>query len=677
MSQAGKDAAAGLAEVPPKFSLMQSGAEAVRTSFGDMVAGFTAAGVVTNIVTSLGAALADAAKDAQRLPAVSRSFDQLTKSVGETNDAMLMAAKQGTKGLVTDLDLMLATNKAILLGLPVTAKEMGELSETALVLGQAMGSDATTAMNDLITALGRSSPLILDNLGLTVKAGEANEKYAAQLGKSASELTETEQKTAFYNAAMEAAEEKVTELGGAHLTLMDQLARLGVAMKNHATGFFASKNEASVLSSAIGALADNYERLVRAAGSLLTGGLGDFAATAEQISKSIPKVKSPPPIVKPGTDPGVVNLSAGTLTKDIERLEKESEKLGKTIEKKLNPQLLTTTQHMKDWTFHTVRLGMELPKAIENQNAGLQQFLIPSLSQVSMFMTALPGQVTSFNSSVEAAAIAQEQAARRTEEWHEKVIDLGAAFLDLGFQVGGTLGDVLTGIGGMIQGVSIARESVGRLRDGFKLLGSGSILSGLTSIVGGIGGIVQAAQAAVAMIKSLWMGLKMLFGGGEEGVIVNPWRDKFFKQFQDRYGLGPYESLVAAFNDAIAGGLKMDGNQISALIKALYDSKNMKDAEFAAQNILDALAEGGVRWPKLPPLAKGGIAMKPTWRLFGEAGPEAVIPLHRLKDVMGGLHLRDSQVAGKLDRLIGLQELVLREFKMQPTMVAAAVMGRG
>jgi hypothetical protein len=84
-----------------------------------------------------------------------------------------------------------------------------------------------------------------------------------------------------------------------------------------------------------------------------------------------------------------------------------------------------------------------------------------------------------------------------------------------------------------------------------------------------------------------------------------------------------------------------------------------------------------VRWPKRPPLAKGGIAMKPTWRLFGEAGPEAVIPLHRLKDVMGGLNLRESALTGKLDRLIGLQELVLREFKMQPTMVASAVMGRG
>jgi hypothetical protein len=627
---------------------------------------------------SLGAALADAAKDAQRLPAVSRSFDQLTKSVGETNDAMLQAAKQGTKGLVTELDLMLATNKAVLLGLPVTASEMGKLAETATVLGQAMGSDATTAMNDLITALGRSSPLILDNLGLTVKAGEANERYAAQLGKSASELTETEKKTAFYNAAMEAAEAKVTELGGAHLTLMDQVSRLGVLLKDNATHMIANVNNTGALSKAIGALVDEYERysnamkdideaqrrVLESGGKLNPRDVADQIERDRMLPKNLPLPKSP----------GLPDV--GPTSAEIAKLEKESEKLAKTIEKKLNPTLLTTTQHMKDWTFFAAQAGMAMTLSIENQNASLTAYL-PNFSQFDMMMTGLPGKVDNYNSSVEAAAIAQEQAAKRTEQWHERVIGLGSAFLDLGFTVGGVLGDILGGIGATIQGVSIARESVKSLKDGFKLLSGGDVLSGLTSIVGGIAGIVQAAQAAVAMVKSLWMGLKMLFGGGEEGVIVNPWRDKFFQQFQDRYGLGPYESLVAAFNEAIAGGLKMDGNQISALIKRLYDSKTIKDAEFAAQNILDALAEGGVRWPKLPPLAKGGIAMKPTWRLFGEAGPEAVIPLHRLKDVMGGLNLRESALTGKLDRLIGLQELVLREFKMQPTMVASAVMGRG
>lgn len=38
-------------------------------------------------------------------------------------------------------------------------------------------------------------------------------------------------------------------------------------------------------------------------------------------------------------------------------------------------------------------------------------------------------------------------------------------------------------------------------------------------------------------------------------------------------------------------------------------------------------------------MAEGGVALRPTRRLMGEAGPEAVIPLHRLGDIgrrMGG-----------------------------------------
>jgi hypothetical protein len=35
-------------------------------------------------------------------------------------------------------------------------------------------------------------------------------------------------------------------------------------------------------------------------------------------------------------------------------------------------------------------------------------------------------------------------------------------------------------------------------------------------------------------------------------------------------------------------------------------------------------------------LAEGGVATRPVRRLIGERGREAVIPLHRLKDMMGG-----------------------------------------
>jgi hypothetical protein len=130
--------------------------------------GVTAAAGVAKLTAELGHFIAQG----QKLSAVERSFERLTSSIGQSGEAMRGALREGTRGLVSDLDLLQSANKAILLGLPVTSDEMRDLAKTATALGKAMGQDATKSLDDLITALGRSSPLILDNLGLRSRSGK-------------------------------------------------------------------------------------------------------------------------------------------------------------------------------------------------------------------------------------------------------------------------------------------------------------------------------------------------------------------------------------------------------------------------------------------------------------------------------------------------------------------------
>lgn len=261
MSDAGRHAADGLGKVNPVMSAMKTSLGEVTSSLGKMVAGFSIASGITTVIQGLASSIAQTAADGAKLSGVSQSFDQLTKSVGESGAAMLDATRKGSQGLIKDLDLIQASNKAILLGLPVTASEMGKLAQTATVLGRAMGQDATQSMDDLITALGRSSPMILDNLGLTVKLGEANETYAKQLGKSVDAMTEAEKKTAFYNAAMEAAEAKAEALGKTNLTVSEQVSRLGTALQNIAINAAAAANESGGLSGILGTVADAAARV--------------------------------------------------------------------------------------------------------------------------------------------------------------------------------------------------------------------------------------------------------------------------------------------------------------------------------------------------------------------------------------------------------------------------------
>ena len=159
---------------------------------------------------------------------IAGSFESLTAAAGLTGETLLTTVRDAVKGTVSDMDIMAASNKALLLGLPVTNEQMGTMAESAVALGQAMGQGANKSLDDLITALGRSSPLILDNLGLTVKVGEANEAYAVKLGKSAKELTDAEKKQAFFNAAMDAAKTKTAELGG----IQETAAGKALALRN-------------------------------------------------------------------------------------------------------------------------------------------------------------------------------------------------------------------------------------------------------------------------------------------------------------------------------------------------------------------------------------------------------------------------------------------------------------
>jgi hypothetical protein len=221
-----------LTPVAPQLGLMNQGVTALKSNFSQMFGVMALANVASNAVLALVGNVGSLIAQGAKMRGLEQSFERLTAGIGETGEAMLEITRDATQGLVTDLSLVQSTNKAILLGLPITRQEMGELAKTATVLGRAMGQDATKSLDDLITALGRSSPLILDNLGLTVKVGEANETYARSLGKSVEQLTEAEKKTAFYNAAMDVARLRTQELGDVTDGTASAIGRLGVAWDN-------------------------------------------------------------------------------------------------------------------------------------------------------------------------------------------------------------------------------------------------------------------------------------------------------------------------------------------------------------------------------------------------------------------------------------------------------------
>jgi hypothetical protein len=171
------------------------------------------------------------------------AFQNLAGSIIETRadgvrvqqmfEETLEAGRKGMQGLVTDFDLMQAANRGVLLGLPLTSKNFETLTRGALALGRAMGLSATKSLDDLVLALGRSSPRILDNLGIIVKIGEANKKWADAHNMTVKQMSAGQRTIAFYNEALAKMEAKLTTMGPVTLTLGEKFEALSVFVQNY------------------------------------------------------------------------------------------------------------------------------------------------------------------------------------------------------------------------------------------------------------------------------------------------------------------------------------------------------------------------------------------------------------------------------------------------------------
>lgn len=242
-------------------------------------------------VKALATGIADIAARGVGLAPVVTSFEKLTAAAGLSGDTLLRVARQDTKGLISNLDLMASANKALLLGLPLTESSFGQLARTATVLGRAMKLDAARSVDDLITALGRSSSQVLDNLGLTVEAGDANTVYARQIGKTAEQLTDAEKKLAFYNATMAAAKIEVAELGGIQLTMKDRVNQGKVAFTNFTDALGVAIARSPVINTALDSIASGMSAAFGTNQTVvvqqLIGKVNTFATTTVSLAQGV------------------------------------------------------------------------------------------------------------------------------------------------------------------------------------------------------------------------------------------------------------------------------------------------------------------------------------------------------------------------------------------------------
>ena len=222
-------------------SLGVKGAEGVKNALKDLKGGLgdlgNVAGVARGALAALGVgvsvkALWSLTEMGAKSLEVADSFRFLARQAGQSSEDILAQLKRASGGTIAETDLVLGANRAMMLGLKSDAQSMADLMEVARFRARAMGLDTTQAFDNIVTGLGRMSPLILDNLGLIIDQKAANEAYAESIGKTADALTTAEEKFALQAAAIKVGKDQIREAGGIADNAADSFRRMEAATKD-------------------------------------------------------------------------------------------------------------------------------------------------------------------------------------------------------------------------------------------------------------------------------------------------------------------------------------------------------------------------------------------------------------------------------------------------------------
>lgn len=175
----------------------------------------------------------EAAKEGAAFQRMEEASASLARSLDADMSEIMDALREASLGMVSDFDLMQAASRAMMLGVSADSEQLAQLMEVAALRGRAMGISTTQAFNDIVTGIGRASPMILDNLGIVVDAEGKYQAYAESVGKTAEELTKAEKTQALLNGVLESSKGLLEETGGLTLDNAGKWEQMSAAQKNY------------------------------------------------------------------------------------------------------------------------------------------------------------------------------------------------------------------------------------------------------------------------------------------------------------------------------------------------------------------------------------------------------------------------------------------------------------
>ena len=205
-------------------------------SFGELASDDTVNGVLLGNLLTKGAELfSDKVREFTESIAelvnggleMAEQADGVTKAFNDLNqEGLLDNLRKATKGTVNDVQLMTAAVKANDFRIPL--EDLGKYLEFAQLKAQQTGQSVDYMTDSIVTGLGRKSPLILDNLGISAAEISEKTKQTGDFMKAVAEIVDTQLAEAgeTYISAADRAAQKTVELQNAQKALGDEILPL-------------------------------------------------------------------------------------------------------------------------------------------------------------------------------------------------------------------------------------------------------------------------------------------------------------------------------------------------------------------------------------------------------------------------------------------------------------------
>lgn len=212
---------------------------------------------------------------------MAETADGVTKAFKDMDQPDLLEnLRKATKGTVNDVQLMTAAVKANDFRIPL--EDLGKYLEFAQLKAQQTGQSVDYMTDSIVTGLGRKSPLILDNLGISAAEISEKTKETGDFMKAVAEIVDTQLAEAgeTYISAADRAAQKTVELQNAQKALGDEI----LPLKEQWDDAYADMqlNTISLISWCV-----KHQGVVKTLGILLTAFMVVAIATSNAIKTNI------------------------------------------------------------------------------------------------------------------------------------------------------------------------------------------------------------------------------------------------------------------------------------------------------------------------------------------------------------------------------------------------------